>query len=271
MREIPFGATGPYLPNSVNSETAASLAQAVFTISNSVAVLYFVAIQYLLMRIQSSKLKTRPTTSETNVGITALWIVHRILDLSLSTIIDEIIRTVWGREIALNYKNIRYGAAVEPGNWVLVPASWTWGSSLTVIFWEVMVTWLIYMTICLSVDMTPNIMEARQRPEKAFARFQRRCFELVDFVGTLFQEGAGANIQSGSTSVRKLVTKSICDDGKDGKSIELRRHHDENPVDGQRTLNWDLKVDQEALREMMETLGPPGMLFAIVLNNILGS
>jgi hypothetical protein len=30
-------------------------------------------------------------------------------------------------------------------------------------------------------------------------------------------------------------------------------------VDGQRTLSWDLGVDQEVLREMMEILGPPGV------------
>lgn len=268
MAETTIGANEAHLLNPHYHETALNLAQAAFTISYSVALLSFVVVQYLLAKIQFSKSKLKPTTLETIVGLIALWIGHRILDLSISKVIYEMISTIWGREIALDYQDIRFSAAVG-SKWVLlVPASWTWQRSVTLIFCEVFVTWLMSTSIFLSISMAPQMKQAHQNPSKALARFQCRCFELVNFVGTLFQERASPVVKFDSTItiISKPDPGDICDNQKHRQSIELRRHQDENLADGPRTLNWDLKVDQDAMREMMETLGPPGMLSTILAN-----
>ncbi len=93
-----------------------------------------------------------------------------------------------------------------------------------------------------------------------YSRFKRRCAELSIFLRNLVK-GTGDPINGSRRSdVRKLGPQASYKHRKRrGQKIELRRHQDQDPVDGQRTLSWDLGVDQEVLREMMEILGPPGV------------
>lgn len=256
MRNPATDSTGAFLPS---SETAVNLARTAFTVSNSVIVLYMAIIQYLLVRIRFSKSKiTPPTPTETYAAVTVLWIVHRLLDTLLSTAIDRIIQIFWEGETASHYHRLRYGAAFDIGYWNLIPVTRTWRSNFTLIFWEVMVTWLISLNINLSIFFAPRILEARQRPGRVFARCRKRLVELARFMGILFQD-ADPILHFGSTKIREVDIGDFYGGSKEvGQKIELQRHQDENRVEGERTLNWDLSVDKEALDEMMETLGPPG-------------
>lgn len=78
-----------------------------------------------------------------------------------------------------------------------------------------------------------------------------RCFELVQFMTFSIHDQA-------PVAQTKSVFERDEDANKTCQSIELRRNQEENPVEGERTLNWDLSIDKDALQELMETLGPPG-------------
>jgi hypothetical protein len=270
MGETTIGENGEYVPGHYNYETAVTLARAAATISNTVVVLYFVAIQFLLIRVQSSKSKIGPTTTETQVAVTALWTVHRIVDYFFSNFITVSIRTFWSKKFALEYQNVRNEAALDLGHWWIPdPSSWTWRSSFALIFCEIMATWLMFTSTSLGISLVKRVKETRQSPHMVFTPFKHRCFELAYFMGNLFQEAMDPAVQSAATNVQRLDKRKMReDDSYHGQRIELRRHQDENPVDGQRTLNWDMKVDRETLREMMETLGPPGMFFCYHVKQI---
>ena len=255
MGEIKFEANGEP-GNNHDYKTALNLAKAAVTISNSLVVLYFVAIQYFLLKTRASRSKIKPTNIETNVGVAALWVLHQILDIILGTSIDTIVQTVCGSKIALGYRNFRYVEGSNVRNWALAATAWTWRGSFNLIFWECMISWAISM----SISLVPRAREVHKNPSKALTQLKRRYLELVKFAGILFQGAENPSFKSGSISI-----KSVRDDWKtNGPNIGLRRRKDESPVDGQRTLNWDLEVGEDALKEMMETLGPPGMLLAII-------
>jgi hypothetical protein len=47
-------------------------------------------------------------------------------------------------------------------------------------------------------------------------------------------------------------------DKKASQLISLERHKSRDPIEGARTLTWNIAIDKKALDEMKETLGPPG-------------
>ena len=245
-----------YVPDRHNIGTALSLAQTAFVLSNAVIILYMAIIQYLLLRICFSKSKIKPPKcTEKFAAVVILWIFHRLFDVSLSACLDTIVQAVWNEEVALHYGRLRYGPAFDIGYWVLVPVTWTWWNNIHLISWEVLVTWFLYLNISMSIFLTPLVLEVRQNPRRVFKQCNRRFLELIGFTRMMFQEpdpilhflSRGSFKKSNGKDVRKI-----------GQTVQLQRHQDEFPVDGQRTLNWDVTVDKEALGEIMGVLGPPG-------------
>ena len=245
-----------YVPDRHNVGTALSLARTAFVLSNAIIILYMAIIQYLLLRIHFSKSKVKPPKcTEKLATVIILWIFHRLFDVSLSTCLDTIVKAVWNEEVVLHYRRFRYGPAFDIGYWVLVPVAWTWWNNIHLISWEVLVTWFLYLSISMSIFLTPLSLEARQNPRRVFKQCNRRFLELGGFIRMMFQEpdpvlqflSRGSFQKSDGMDIQKI-----------GQTVQLQRHQDELPVNGQRTLNWDVRVDKEALGEMMETLGPPG-------------
>jgi hypothetical protein len=245
-----------YVPDRHNVGTALSLARTAFALSNAVIILYMAIIQYLLLRIRFSKSKIKPPKcAEQLLAVIILWGFHRLFDVSLSACLDTIVQVAWNEEVALHYQRLRYGPAFDIGYWVLVPVAWTWWNNIHLISWEVLVTWFLYSNISMGIFLTPLSLEARQNPRRVFKQCNRRFLELVGFIRMMFQEPDPILHFLSRGSFEKSDGKDI---KKIGQAVQLQRRHDEFPVDGQRTLNWDVRVDKEALGEMMETLGPPG-------------
>ncbi|KAG0645522.1 hypothetical protein D0Z07_8563 [Hyphodiscus hymeniophilus] len=167
-----------------------------------------------------------------------------------------IVRNIWDIHIVFECQGHR-----NAGIWALrvIPAAWTWQNAFILLFWETMITWLISLGLSVRTSLAQRTMEALQDPQKVFARFKRRSLELTNFAGSLLPGNDNLTTQPGATNSHRRKSKSVCNnDSKYIQNIRLRRYQEENARDGQRTLNWDLKVGPEALKEMMETLGPPG-------------
>jgi hypothetical protein len=242
--------------NARTARTALNLARTAFTISNTVMMLYMVIIQYILLRIRFAKSNLRtPTSGEILAAVIILWTVHLLLDISLSTFMNAAVQVLWSEETKSHYQRLTYDPGFDVGRWIHVPVERTWWSNVHLIFCEVLVTWILHLSTSLSIFLIPIALEIRQNSRRVFERLRRRCNELVIFMRILFQEE--------DPIIRFLFTRSFVERKeklvkKSGQAIQLQRHQDEFPVDGQRTLSWDLSVDKEALEEMMETLGPPG-------------
>lgn len=171
---------------------------------------------------------------------------------------NAMVQTICNGYTVLRYFQLRDGPASELGSWIYVPIARTWQSNITLVFWEVLATWLICESLFLSIALLSKIPEARRNPSRVVAQFKTRFSELAVFVWLLFQETHPTfRLQTANASQVNNREKKF-NDGRIGKPIELRRHHDENALEGKRTLYWDLRVDEESLHELMETLGPPG-------------
>jgi hypothetical protein len=150
-----------------------TFARAAVTILNSVAVLWLVLIEYLLIRMNCSKSKFKPNPTETQLGLLALLIAHRELDYTIFASAHAILRRNWGQENAAHLE-IRRGEAH-----VLAGASWTWWSSLALLVWAILVTWLIFKATIMSISAVPRIKDAYHDPQLfAIQTPLRRAFHL---------------------------------------------------------------------------------------------
>lgn len=270
MGNSALGSTAADFPGYQSNDTAVNLARITSTISNFIILLYMTAIQYLLIRIRVSKSKIRhPPTSELYVAITALWLIHYLFDTLLYVLMNAMVQTICNG-YTIRYFQLRDGPASELGSWIYVPIARTWQSNITLVFWEVLATWLICESLFLSIALLSKIPEARRDPSRVVAQFKTRFSELAVFMWLLFQETHPTfRLQTANASQVDNREKKF-NDRRIGKPIELRRHHDENALEGKRTLYWDLKVDEESLHELKETLGPPGTLTTICIPPRLG-
>jgi hypothetical protein len=225
-------------------------------ITNTAAGFYMIMLQYLLMRIRSSASKAKsPTTSEIYCFIAALWILHRILDQMLCSIVDTCVQLLSAEEVMVLYSdfrqksyNLKYWAAgakeKRPG----------WDGTV-LLFYEILATWLISQSLIFLLETAiPLFLDIRQDHNRVALRFQTRCLELVDFAQSLDK----------SSTVKPPMEREKRRDvrpqtgGSNSQTINLERLQTHNLVEDQRTLTWNLTVDKSALDEMKEILGPPG-------------
>jgi hypothetical protein len=112
--------------------------------------------------------------------------------------------------------------------------------------YKVLATWLIHKAINFVLEtVLPFWEEMACDSERARLKFEARVSELLEGIQDFVQgRGFGHN--------RVQVIRGS------GHEISLERHQVNNPMEGQRTLDWNIVVDKTALDEMKETLGPPG-------------
>jgi hypothetical protein len=121
----------------------------------------------------------------------------------------------------------------------------TWG--IGPMIYKILATWLIHQAINFFLEtVCPFWEEMSSDAEGACLRIEARARELLEGVRE-FAQGRGFGHK------RLIVLKH-----GSGQEISLERHQVHDPLEGQRTLDWNIVVDKNALDEMKETLGPPG-------------
>jgi hypothetical protein len=256
-------------PDQYVNERATSFALLISTLSNLGTWLCMGLIQYQLFRIQHSAPLSRlrpPTTLETYIGVSVLWILHFVANGTLLALNDITVLVLLGTEVRDQYRVLRGDISVG-GHWTqsLVPTvSESGRGGVVSIFNRILATGLISCSNSLVMNVVvPFVSELRKDYDAVWKRISYRAIELLYFL----QEINSSQIRS-ENAMKDLTPTRAREEGKAFKTvqkedcmnqnIELRRHQCEFPARGQRTLSWDLVVDREIIGEMMETLGPPG-------------
>ncbi|KAJ8059306.1 hypothetical protein OCU04_012269 [Sclerotinia nivalis] len=277
----------PFETSSSFQSTALNLAFTTFLLSNILAWFFMIIIQYILFKIlhqhrqqnppqnqhpyhkspnrsytsTSSQPYIRgPSTGETYLFIGGLWMIYEFVDAILTFSLDTIIYFVASRKTGLAYMeyrdnvyNMRYWAGgVECG-------MLGYGKLFVL---EVITTWFLSQIFILVSDvLIPLCHELRRDHRIVVARMQSRVWELEQFVRMMDwknyhdsefilrdkeEERNGSGSGSGSENQEQI--------------IELSRQRSESLENGdhERKLDWRLVIDEDALNEMKEMLGPPG-------------
>jgi hypothetical protein len=229
-----------------------------FTISSFGACIYMAVIQSFLLSVHYSKQKVKaPTSLELCFAITALWSFHRLLDSVIGLITSTFVLIMSPEEAVTEYYNLRR-APYNLKYWAGGAAESTFGWDGTVLlFNEVLVTWLVSQSLVLLLDtIIPIFRDIRQGNHQYIAvKLQTRAIELFNFTLNIYEKH---NNKSSIGSGRSRSDGAWEDEKSNSQVIRLKRLQSDIPDKGQRTLNWDLTVDKNALDEMKETLGPPG-------------
>jgi hypothetical protein len=98
----------------------------------------------------------------------------------------------------------------------------------------------------------PFWFELRQSPQKAIHKVDKRLKEIFNILQSTFQQPFSGLLVELSQKLRDDNWKAK------GQAIHLERRQTDYPSEGQRRLSWNIVVDEEAMDEMKETLGPPG-------------
>ncbi|ESZ94612.1 hypothetical protein SBOR_5023 [Sclerotinia borealis F-4128] len=249
---------------------AVNLAFTAFLISNLVAWLFMVVIQYFIFKVlyysnqqslrqgspptsrslQATSIKG-PTTGETYLLVGGLWLIHAFVNAILSSILDTFVWLFSSPETAATYMNWR-DSLYNMRYWAGGVKSGVAGS-VKMLAVELIATWILSQTFLLISDtLIPLLYELRQDHKIVLARIQQRVLELHHYVRMMDWENDS-----------ELVTTKMEDESSNGNQeqiIELSRQRSESLTNGdhERKLDWILVIDEEALNEMKEMLGPPG-------------
>jgi hypothetical protein len=198
---------------------------------------WMILVQVFLLKIQhiyQTNPRNRPLTSfeKCIIGI-AFWTVfvvgkfgtRIIINLSTSLFIST------GREKGTNTDNIeQHGRSSTAGELV----------------YKVLATWLIHKAVNFILETAlPFWDEMAGDSDKARRKLEARASELLDSIQDLIRG-------------QRLGHKRVHVMHRSGQEISLDRRQINNPMEGQRTLDWNIVVEKTALDEMKETLGPPG-------------
>jgi hypothetical protein len=119
-------------------------------------------------------------------------------------------------------------------------------SAASELVYKVLVTWLIHKAINFILETAlPFWDELAGDSELAKLKFEARASDLMEGVKDLVRG------ERRSQNRVQAVNRS-------GQDISLQRRQMYNPIEGQRTLDWNIVVEKMALDEMKEILGPPG-------------
>ncbi|KAF7871748.1 hypothetical protein EAF04_003855 [Stromatinia cepivora] len=267
--------------------TALNLAFTTFLLSNILAWFFMIIIQYILFKIlyqhrqqnppqhqnqhpyhkspnrsytstSSQPCIRGPSTSEIYLFIGGLWIIYGVVDAIFTFSLDTIIYFVTSRETGSAYMeyrdnvyNMRYWAGgVECG-------MLGYGKLFVV---EVITTWFLSQIFILVSDvLIPVYHELRRDHRIVVARIQSRVWELEQFVRMMDWKSDHDSefILRDKGEERNGNGSGI---GNHEQIIELSRQRSESLENGdhERKLDWRLVIDEDALNEMKEMLGPPG-------------
>jgi len=211
-------------------------------------------LQGLLLMIHHSKhsrsLSGQVSPAELFAGITVFWASQRcagwilagmgaILSFGLSALAPHHgERQGSHRYVALQIADMRLSSI-----WV----------SITSLFELVLITWFLHLALTFVLDTgIPFWLELRQRPRNAVHKVDKRLKEILDILQSTFQQPFSGFLVDLSQKFRDDNWKA------EGQAIHLERRQTDYPSEGQRRLSWNIVVDEEAMDEMKETLGPPG-------------
>jgi hypothetical protein len=213
-----------------------------------------IILQGLLLMIHHPKhsrsLSGQVSPAELFVGVTIFWASQRcagwvlegmraILSFGLSALAPH-----HGERPG----NHRYGGLQIAD----VPLSSIW-DSITSLFELVLITWFLHLALAFVLDTgIPFWLELRQSPQKAAHKVDLRLKEILNILQSTFQHPFSGFLVELSERLRDENSKAK------GQAIHLERRQTDYPSAGQRRLSWNIVVDEEAMDEMKETLGPPG-------------
>lgn len=164
--------------------------------------------------------------AEVTVGITIFWACY--------IGIGQLFRCIWaGFGVTLNVGLILDGVVS--------------------LFSKVVFTWCLHLLLVFFIDtLIPFVHELRITPHKTLQTLKLRIQETVTFLRAVFRDPFSKLSLRKAGSFSEKVEKT-------GKSaIVLERRRTDHPREGKRRLSWSIVVDNDALDEMKETLGPPG-------------
>ncbi|KAM3078554.1 hypothetical protein ACMFMG_006426 [Clarireedia jacksonii] len=244
MKFVEAMAALPMLDRQVE-ENAITLAITAFTISNLMAWCFMVVVQYFVFKVLCSKTANTstvpPTMLETYLLVAGLWIAHRVLDGVLYGVMDMVVCVLASNETLERYGSLR-GKIYNLGYWT---GGWkgTWiGNGVVLLGMETL--------LLVSDTLVPLYREIRHDRRLIGDLFWNRLVEVESYMRTINWRGDNDfQSSSGLEGHEELRPRKQC--------VEFERQRNE-PEEGQRSLDWMLVVDKEALNEMMESLGPPG-------------
>lgn len=233
-------------------------ASVAFWLSSFGAFCYLIITQLLLLGIHYSNQKVKaPTPLELNLIVTVLWCFYRALDNAFEFLYGLFVYIVAPNDVFTQYQSLRQesyslkywysGESGSGGGW----------DGIIVLLSEVLVTWLVFQSLILFLDtILPAFRDIRLGNHQYLAvKVQSRVLELFDFGRRVYE---GSSRKDPRVESKVLSKKLWEDDNVSWELIRLKRFQMSTPSKGQRTLNWDLTIDKNALKEMKETLGPPG-------------
>ncbi|KAF4625839.1 hypothetical protein G7Y89_g12323 [Cudoniella acicularis] len=118
------------------------------------------------------------------------------------------------------------------------------------LFYKVLATLLIHQGVNFLLEtVVPLWREVNHDSDGVRQKVKVRIGEISEFLR--------------DTNWGKFLNSSIFPDQRpriqeNSQMISLKRNQYDDPIEGQRILNWSITIDKNALAEMMETLGPPG-------------
>lgn len=226
----------------IRNEQADDLARLAFLISTVVMFAWMGALQYLLFKMHQVRDRaSSPSLVETTILITISWVSHKVLDTLLNIAMDTAVPLFSSQWTADTYQRIR------ENEYSLV--SWSGcmeRGQLRMLYQAVAATWVLHHLVVLARDtLVPFLLSPSESPLTLIQGVQTRAITLTAFFSAIISPPAPA-----APRRRSLVSFS----NAPTDLIGLTRRQDARD----RTLSWDLTIEQHALNEMMETLGPPG-------------
>jgi hypothetical protein len=212
-----------------------------------------VVLQYSLVRIRCFASKIKPTTSELFCLMAAFWIVHHVLDEILFTIVDGSISLLVTKEVICLYENLRR-TTYNLQHYARGMGQGSGAATIVLLFDEILLTFLVSQILDFTLDtVIPVCVDICLDHDAVSARFQDRCNKLVKFSQD-FSDKGGMKFQYG----RGWTGIYLQSCRKNFGTASLERCYIRSGIKGDRILTWNMAVDQYAIDEMKQTLGPIG-------------
>jgi hypothetical protein len=120
------------------------------------------------------------------------------------------------------------------------------------LFYKTVWTWVLHRGLTFGLENVDSFWTALRTDSTGIRKkIEFRLLEVAESLREMdWSQPLGAGLVVGDS--QRISEKKAC------QSISLERHKSRDPVEGARTLTWNIAIDKKALDEMKETLGPPG-------------
>jgi hypothetical protein len=212
-------------------------------ISGFGAVFWTLVLQYPLLKVHRARdgptINIPPTRSEVCISLSIFW----AFQLSFDKILCHVLRYGLGGLSSVGILNNQLRYIISD---VILYYVWAVLSGLVLLHNRIWATWRVHRALVFFLDTSiPFARELSKDPVRVLTNIE---FRFWSFIGFFY------HMICGPEGTLKLVQ-----DRQPGTQlIQLRRNQVDDPVEGKRTLSWTVLVNEDALNEMKETLGPPG-------------